>query len=175
MTLTDTTRPTSSYLDDRAPSDVHGPAPDVLGAIAAGLAAVTEPWELSVGELPTDRRYRRLLATPVYEAWVIRWPSGESLDPHDHGGSAGAFSVVSGELEEATFEGDTTVVRTFTPGQTSHFRASQVHAIVNRGAVAATSVHVYSPPLSSMTYYGLDTVSRLVAVAHDAGGWDDRV
>ena len=56
------------------------------------------------GEVPTERRYQRVLATPDYEAWVICWPSGGSLDLHDHGGSAGAFSVVSGELDEATIE-----------------------------------------------------------------------
>ncbi|MBK5333348.1 MAG: hypothetical protein JJD93_15330, partial [Ilumatobacteraceae bacterium] len=71
---------------------------DVLAAIASGLAAVTVPWELGLGEIPTERRFHRVLATEAYEAWVICWPSGELLDMHDHGGSAGAFSVVSGEL-----------------------------------------------------------------------------
>ena len=69
---------------------------DVLSAIAAGLAAVTVPWELGDAEVPTERRYQRILATPAYEAWVICWPVGGSLDLHDHGGSAGAFTVVSG-------------------------------------------------------------------------------
>ena len=77
---------------------------DVLAAIAAGLAAVTVPWELGHSEVPSERRYERVLSTAAYEAWVIYWPSGGSLDLHDHGGSAGAFSVVSGQLDEATIE-----------------------------------------------------------------------
>jgi Cysteine dioxygenase type I len=41
-----------------------------------------------------------------HEAWVICWPSGGLLDLHDHGGSAGAFSVVSGGwmLPESEFD-----------------------------------------------------------------------
>jgi hypothetical protein len=146
---------------------------DVLAAIAAGLAAVTVPWELAVsGEVPTERRFHRVLATDAYEAWVICWPSGESLDMHDHGGSAGAFSIVSGELDEATIESGVKVVRTFGPGDTTAFAASQVHAVANRGNAVATSVHVYSPPLSSMIYYQSDDSGSLVAVGEDVGDWN---
>jgi hypothetical protein len=146
---------------------------DVLAAIAAGLAAVTVPWELAVGEVPTERRYHRVLATPAYEAWVISWPSGGSLDMHDHGGSAGAFSVVSGQLVESTIQSGVTIVRSLSRGDTAAFDASRVHAIANRGSAVATSVHVYSPPLSSMVYYESDDQGALVAVAEDAGGWID--
>ena len=148
---------------------------DVLAAIAAGLATVTVPWELREGEVPTERRYQRVLATPEYEAWVICWPSGGSLDLHDHGGSAGAFSVVSGQLDEATIEvtteGSATVVRSYASGETSAFGSARVHAVANRGTAPATSVHVYSPPLSSMVYYEHDAANGLVAVAEDAGDW----
>jgi hypothetical protein len=146
---------------------------EVLSAIAAGLAAVTVPWELGHGDEPSGRRYERVLATPAYDAWVIYWPTGESLDLHDHGGSAGAFSVVSGELDEATVESGATVVRTFAHGQTSEFGAARVHAVANRGTRVATSVHVYSPPLSSMVYYQHDDDGALIAVSKDAGTWAD--
>ena len=82
---------------------------DVLAAIAAGLASVTVPWELGHDEVPTERRYERVLSTPAYDAWVISWPSGGALDLHDHGGSAGALSVVAGQLDEATVDGNVTV------------------------------------------------------------------
>lgn len=144
---------------------------DILSAIASGLAAVTVPWELADGEQSSERRYQRVLATSVYEAWVICWPSGGSLDLHDHGGSAGAFSVVSGQLDEAAIEGGATVVRTYSAGETAGFGASRVHAVANRGSAVATSVHVYSPPLSSMVYYESDEAGGLVPVAEDAGSW----
>lgn len=46
---------------------------------------------------------------------MICWPSGGSLHMHDHGGSAEAFSVVAGRLDEATIEGGVEVVRTYEP------------------------------------------------------------
>jgi quercetin dioxygenase-like cupin family protein len=146
---------------------------DILSAIASGLAAVTVPWQLADGDQSTERRYQRVLATPAYEAWVICWPSGGALDLHDHGGSAGAFSVVSGQLDEATIEGGAPVVRTYSAGETTSFGASRVHAVANRGSSMATSVHVYSPPLSSMVYYENDAAGALVAIAEDAGTWVD--
>ena len=130
------------------------------------------PWELGDDELSTERRYQRVLATPAYEAWVIYWPSGGSLDLHDHGGSAGAFSVVSGQLDEATIESGSKVVRSIAAGETTAFAADQVHAVANRGSTVATSVHVYSPPLSSMVYYQHDDDGALVAVAEDAASWN---
>jgi hypothetical protein len=49
-----------------------------------------------------------------------------------------------------------------------------VHAVANREDQLATSVHVYSPPLDVMDYYGPDGNGNLVAVLRDPGGWDHR-
>ncbi len=43
-----------------------------------------------------------------------------------------------------------------------------IASVFNRGNAVATSVHVYSPPLSSMIYYD-HADGELVAVAEDAG------
>ena len=145
---------------------------DVLAAIAAGLAVVTVPWELRGGEIPLERQYERVLSTPAYDAWVICWPSGGSLDLHDHGGSGGAVHVVAGQLEEAVVERGITTVRRLTRGDTASFGPTRVHAIANTSAATATSVHVYSPPLASMVYYERSTEGGLVAVSEDSGGWD---
>ena len=71
----------------------------MLTSIATGLAAVVTPADL---DLDDDRAYLRLLTTDAYEAWLIAWAPGGSLDLHDHGGSAGAVAVVDGELLDAT-------------------------------------------------------------------------
>jgi hypothetical protein len=75
-------------------------------------------------------------------------------------------------LDEASVEGDATIVRPVGPGETMSFASSRVHAVVNRGPVVATSVHVYSPPLSSMMYYRHDDEGRLIAVAEDLASWE---
>jgi quercetin dioxygenase-like cupin family protein len=147
--------------------------PAVLCAIASGLAAVTLPWEVRTGEVPEGRRFARLLSTPVYEAWVICWPAGTELDLHDHGGSAGAFTVVAGQLDETTVNDGRVVGQRYQPGETAAFGPAHVHAVANRGQRLATSVHVYSPPLEMMDYYDRSEDGDLVAVLRDPGGWVD--
>ena len=95
----------------------------MLADIASGLAAATEPWEFLTGEVPKDRRYQRLLSTPEYEAWVICWPAGTALDLHDHGGSAGAFTVIAGGLDELTVADGDVSVRRYEAGETASFGA----------------------------------------------------
>ena len=54
---------------------------------------------------PEDRTWTRLLATPEHELWLIAWPPGAATDWHDHGTSAGAFTVLRGTLTEHSFPG----------------------------------------------------------------------
>jgi hypothetical protein len=125
----------------------------LVAVIAEGLAAVAVPWELATGGSPGQREYELILSTDLYDAWLVHWPVGIGLDAHDHGGSTGAFAVVSGVLDEDTIEGDVRVTRRVFAGLAVHFDGDRVHAVVNRGDVGATSVHVYSPPLRTMSFY----------------------
>ena len=49
-------------------------------------------------------------------------------------------------------------------GRLRHLAAGTVHDVLNRTATPATSLHVYSPPLTTMTYYDAVTF-RLVETA----------
>jgi mannose-6-phosphate isomerase-like protein (cupin superfamily) len=120
---------------------------DIMADIAAGLAAVTVPWELRDGAPPPVRRNERVLLTPAYEAWIVHWPAGETTDLHDHGESAGAIYVVSGALDELRQDGRHTSICRVRAGEGLTFDAGQRHRVSNRGDAPATSVHVYSPPL----------------------------
>jgi len=129
--------------------------PGTLTAIAAGLAASLTP-----GAVPFtgkgQRRFARLLETPAYEAWLISWAPAADLDLHDHGGSQGAFHVVEGLLVEAY----TDLARP-EPIKTLRLRAghgrrvttTRVHRVWNSGPREAVSVHVYPPPLTTMTFF----------------------
>ena len=147
---------TWAHASSRAvhPSSHAGDEP-LVRVIAAGLAAVSMPWELTSGTVPTERCYELLLSTDSYDAWLIHWPPGTGIEAHDHGGSTGAFAVVSGVLDEDVDDGrshhDPPPLHA---GESVVFRGDHVHAVVNRGDVGATSVHVYSPPLRSMAFYG---------------------
>jgi hypothetical protein len=93
--------------------------------------------------------------TADVEVWLIHWPTGGGLVLHDHGGSAGAFYVVAGALDEtSTALGGRALRRQrvfLTEGKS--FGPGYVHSVVNSEPGAATSVHAYSPPLTSMGFY----------------------
>ena len=100
------------------------------------------------------RSYELLELTDDLEIWAIHWPKDQGLELHDHGGSSGALWVVDGALEEHSLgRGGGLIHRTLEVGGGSAFGPSHIHDVVNIGDVPATSVHVYSPPMASMTFY----------------------
>ena len=144
-------------------------APDLLAEIASGLAMSEVPWEPE-GTTGDTRRYRQLLSTDHYDAWLIWWPPGTGLDLHDHGGSAGAFTVVAGALHETVAAGAALTSHRLRAGETSRFGIDHVHAVSNDGDRPATSVHVYSPPLQRMDFYERGAAG-VVSTHHDPGDW----
>jgi predicted metal-dependent enzyme (double-stranded beta helix superfamily) len=91
-----------------------------------------------------------------YNAWLIAWSPCSNLELHDHCGSEGVLALLAGTLVE-TF----TDVLSRAPVRTRALNApeilaipaSRVHEVSNPGPLDALSVHVYSPPLTSMTFY----------------------
>ena len=144
-------------------------APDLLAEIASGLAISESPWQPD-GTADYTRRYRQLLSTDQYDAWLIWWPPGTGLDLHDHGGSAGAFAVVAGTLHETVAAGAALSTHRLRAGETSRFGIDHVHAVRNDGDGPATSVHVYSPPLQSMDFYE-HGAAGVMSTRHDPGDW----
>ena len=131
------------------------------------------------GAPTTQRREWRLMArTPDFDAWLIAWPSGGKVDLHDHGHSTGAVSVISGALVEAVPWRDDTgrlslVRHELVAGATLGFGAGHVHDVTNESDQQALSLHVYSPALTSMTFYevaGDQLVVREVAWTDDGSG-----
>jgi predicted metal-dependent enzyme (double-stranded beta helix superfamily) len=148
--------------------------------VAARLAAAVH-WP--DGDAVTERSWRLLIRARDFDAWLIAWPAGGSVDLHDHGVSAGAISVVSGSLVEAVPERDDTGIlrlarHDLCAGATIGFAAGHVHDVTNESGLWALSVHVYRPALTSMTFYELaaDRLwSRVVRWAPDGAGDDGRV
>jgi quercetin dioxygenase-like cupin family protein len=132
------------------------PAPidhDLLDDIADGIATAEPLWRAHVVHDEHERRPVRLLATPAYEVWVIGWTPGQGLPVHDHGDALGTVVVVEGELTERSATGGSLAARRLHPGDTLRLPVGHIHDVHNDGASPATSIHVYSPPLASMTTY----------------------
>jgi hypothetical protein len=88
------------------------------------------------------------------EIWAIHWPTDQGLELHDHGGSSGALVVVEGSLDEHVPDrAGRMTCRSISAGSGAAFGPNYVHDVVNRSAAPATSVHAYSPPMASMTFY----------------------
>jgi quercetin dioxygenase-like cupin family protein len=122
----------------------------LLVDIAAGIAQVPDAWRSLVRHCPDGRHPVRLVGTRAYEVWVIGWLRDQHVRPHDHGGSAAAVLVTDGELTERRLTGEE---RSYVAGAVQYLGPDTIHDVVNTRDEPATSIHVYSPPLQSMTYY----------------------
>lgn len=130
-----------------------------LGAlvdIALGLARAEDLWRAHVSHDPLSRTSVRLVATDAYEVWLLGWTDGQRVELHDHGGANAAFVVVEGELEEITLGFAGTTTKRLITGAVGTVPAGAIHDVVNTKPEAATSLHVYSNPLRTMTYYDRD-------------------
>ena len=138
---------------------VARPAPlsgELLADIATGLAASEEVWRPHAHHDPTARRPVRLVVCDLWEAWVVGWTPGQHVEAHDHGDSAGAVAVVEGDLVEVLPDGPHRELRTWQTGSVVDLPVGVVHDVVGLGPGHSTSIHVYSPPLGTMTYYDDD-------------------
>jgi hypothetical protein len=120
---------------------------------------------LPVGEPPANERwFTRLHGDDELDIWLISWVPDRSTELHDHGGSLGALTVVSGALRETRWDGEALRRRRLRAGDQAGFPLGWVHDVVwtperelsapvTGNAPATMSVHAYSPPLTAMSYY----------------------
>ncbi len=133
-------------------------------SVARDYAANPDDWPLAPRFDPHARWYHRL-ADGEPEVWLLTWLPGQGTPWHDHGGSAGAFVVVSGTLVEQTLGPE----KAYSAGDGHAFGPDYVHRIVNLGSRPAVSVHAYGPALRSMTRYSLVDGQLLVEGVEKAG------
>jgi hypothetical protein len=151
-------------------------------ATATRYAADPDSWPVAPRFNAVDRWYHRLAQEPDHEVWLLTWLPGQGTDLHDHGGSAGAFTVLSGSLTEDTvatgpdsshpygpsaatgLSSPRITARELGEGAGRRFGTRHIHRITNRSDRPAISIHVYGPALTTMTRYriggaGLDVVA----------------
>ncbi|WP_297595174.1 cysteine dioxygenase family protein [Mycobacterium sp.] len=126
---------------------------------------------LPEGGIPESQRwFTRIHGDEELDVWLISWVPGHPTELHDHGGSLGALTVVSGSLSEYRWDGRDLRRRRLDAGDQAGFPLGWVHDVVwaprpvtvpvtglpsaNAGPARPTlSVHAYSPPLTAMSYY----------------------
>ncbi|GAA2090234.1 cysteine dioxygenase [Actinomadura alba] len=161
-----TTIATDTRLPEIAQPGLDSPGldPAELAARARRFADHPENWLHRVRLSADGRWYERVHLDDEHEVWLISWLPGQSTGLHDHGGAAGAFTVVLGSLEER----GVTTGRVLASGESRRFGAGYVHDVRNTSTAPAVSVHVYSPPLATMRRYDLDADGRLVELATES-------
>lgn len=179
LVRTDTERRNSSLLSTLAP-DLRAVTekqqnPRVFARIAKHLAGQVDFWRPLL-HIDADRRwYTRLTTGDGWEAWLLTWLPGQGTDLHDHGGSAGAFTVLSGELQELTpapigANPTRMASRVLRASQVRAFGARHIHQVIGVGDTAAASLHVYGPALAVMNRYIMDDErGPVIAVTERAG------
>jgi predicted metal-dependent enzyme (double-stranded beta helix superfamily) len=133
-----------------------------MQAIIGGLSHV-QPAALPGLDVPGYPRSTRLVATALYDAWLLTWPDGSSSGPHDHGSVRSVLRVVEGELVEIItdlVDDAPSVVRLLQPGDMTWGRASLVHDLTNRSGAEVTTLHVFSPPLDDIGSYDRQIIDR---------------
>ena len=117
--------------------------------------------EVAAGRYPyvdydlENRWHQRIYRDPRLDVWLISWLPEQGTELHDHGGSSGSFTVLSGTLTETVVSGGALHDTNRDPGHSVGFGARYVHDVRNISGAPAVSVHAYSPPLTTMTYYDL--------------------
>jgi hypothetical protein len=139
-------------------------SPAQLREVTRKYAAQPESWKPLLRYVNDDHWSVRVHAGENLDIWLITWLQSQSTSLHDHGNSAGAFTVVGGRLCEYQATGDRLEV-----GEESSrsFGVGYVHDVYNPYDEAAVSIHAYSPPLTSMSYYE-ETPSGLSLLRTDA-------
>ena len=157
--------------------------------LAAALAAAAPRWQHLVEYRPHSRwthllpadEAAQVLDPGLYadltgaQVWLLSWLPEQGTPLHDHGTSAGAFSVVRGTLTERVVAAGRTGVREttdeLTGGRVRHFGPHYVHQVTNLADDPAVSVHVYTPGLAWMNTYRVDGAA-LVRTGTERAGVD---
>jgi hypothetical protein len=134
------------------------------------------------GGVPESQRwFTRIHGDEELDIWLISWVPGHATDLHDHGGSLGALTVLSGSLNEFRWDGRELRRRRLDAGDQAGFPLGWVHDVVwaprtvpetalpvagpastlKRSVQPTLSVHAYSPPLTAMSYYEITKRNRL--------------
>ena len=141
----------NTMIQPAAPARV-GPG-QLLGArqladVVRRLATTPADWLGRVRLNPEGRWYERIHLDDSHEVWVISWLPGQATGFHDHGGSAGAFGVVFGALEEhqagTPQRRHAVTAAPVSAGRIRSFGPEYIHDVRNTSEAVAVSVHAYS-------------------------------
>jgi cysteine dioxygenase len=133
------------------------------------VAGLVLPQELVEAHIQFDaQRYARnlILRTPAFELLALCWFPGQQTVIHDHGGSVGAARVYRGNLTSRLFAASDgkparlTDVDVVGPGGLAAVDRHDIHQLANPGPEELVTIHVYSPPLRTISAFSTESAER---------------
>ena len=88
----------------------------------------------------SERWFTRIHGDDELDVWLISWVPGHATELHDHGGSLGALTVLSGSLNEFRWDGKKLRRRRLDAGDQAGFPLGWVHDVVWAPRAAPTRV-----------------------------------
>jgi ubiquinone/menaquinone biosynthesis C-methylase UbiE len=160
-------------LDTLAAVAMRGEVP---GSELLALVAQAGPTLASVAKLPNEGEpYSRsiLRADNQVEIMLARWRPGHGCAPHDHGGAGGFVIPLEGTFVERRYswDGPQLVIAehaTRPEGVPIRITSEDIHDMT--AGVRGLTLHLYSPPASSMRVFDLEQAEALELVG-DYGAW----
>src|SRR4051812_19245604 len=108
-------------------------------AVARRYAERVDDWPFAPRFDPAQRWYKRLAGEDDLEVWALTWLPGQGTDLHDHGGSAGAIVVRTGELTEHTVVSADSAVISASSVVSADSAARSASSVVSADSAATTA------------------------------------
>jgi mannose-6-phosphate isomerase-like protein (cupin superfamily) len=129
-----------------------------LTALALRVAQTRSLWEQHVRFDADHRHWTRLAGPGDVDLWLLTWLPDQATELHDHGDAAAAVVVLRGRLTEVRAQPDGRLASdVLVPGGAYGLPVGTVHDVLNTGPEPAVSIHAYSPRLTQMTFYAVDS------------------
>lgn len=129
-----------------------------LTTLALDVARDTSRWEQHVRFHSDRRHWARLPGPDDVDLWLLTWLPDQATELHDHGDAAAAVVVLRGRLTEVRAQPDGGLsTSVLIPGGAYGLAVGTVHDVLNAGPEPAVSIHAYSPRLTQMTFYAVDS------------------
>jgi len=125
-----------------------------LAGLAVAAATDARRWRHLIEFDENERFALKIDETDEHDLWLLTWLPEQETGWHDHGGSIGAFAIARGALCERRFvRGRGRQELRLGPGGSRIVPDPVLHNVANRDGARAISLHAYSPPLRTMTYF----------------------
>jgi hypothetical protein len=119
----------------------------------------------------------RLVDRPHFEIVAMQWSAGSVSPIHDHGASRCWVLMLEGELEVENFERDVEagVEVALRPNGTltlkaddidSRYGPTELHRVVNSGAVSAYSLQLYAHPITTYNVFDEHALTSRIVTAN---------